>query len=218
MAALLAGIIAGIALSAVQVPFVTPLILEAERYEAAAMQGHAHEDAHEHAGAETKVFSERTFLTLGANLLTAIAFALLLNAGLGLAGKGGWRAGLFWGLGGFAAFYLGPSIGLPPELPGRVAADLFARQLWWFGAAAATGAGLFLCVRFRKSLWALLGVLLILLPHAIGAPDAGAPGTAPESLARTFVAATLFANFLFWVTLGIASGILQARLVQGARC
>ncbi|MCE2509573.1 MAG: CbtA family protein [Alphaproteobacteria bacterium] len=210
--ALLAGIIGGSVLSAVQLPFVTPLILEAERYEETGTQNHAHEEG------EASAPSQRTFLTLAANFLTAIAFALLLNAGLGLAGESGWRAGLLWGLGGFTAFSLAPSVGLPPELPGTPAGDLFERQVWWFGTAAATGAALFLFGRFRKPLWVLLGVVLVALPHAIGAPDARGPGTAPDSLARTFVAMTLFANLLFWVTLGVASGVLQARFVRGGKC
>ena len=50
-------------------------------------------------------------LTVIANLLAGVAFALLLNAALVLAKDKGWRAGAFWGLGGYVAFALAPSIG-----------------------------------------------------------------------------------------------------------
>ena len=48
-----------------------------------------------------------------ATLLTAIGFALLLAAALALTGGAGWHRGMLWGLGGYAAFVLAPSIGLP---------------------------------------------------------------------------------------------------------
>ena len=86
-----------------------------------------------------------------ANLVTAIGFALLLVAASEFAGGiAGWRQGLLWGLAGFAVFTLAPGLGLPPELPAMPAAELGARQVWWFGTVAATAAGLAL-IAFRRS-------------------------------------------------------------------
>jgi len=205
MAAMLAGLIAGALVSALQFQFVQPLILEAETFEHAA---HAH-DGEGEVGA-----GPRTMLTVIANLLVGIAFALLLNAALVLAKDAGWRAGLFWGLGGYAAFALAPSIGLPPELPGAVVANLFARQLWWIGTAAATMVGLVLILRVRKPAFAFAGVLLLGFPHLIGAPASHEPGVAPEALLDAFTRATLLTNLAFWVVLGLSSGLLQARLAR----
>ena len=57
--------------------------------------------------------AERTFCTVAANVVTGIGFALLLVAVSEIAGGiGGWREGLLWGFGGFAAFTLAPGLGL----------------------------------------------------------------------------------------------------------
>ena len=206
LVAMLAGLLAGVLVTALQFRFVQPLILEAETYE------HA---AHDHGGKSEASASPRTALTLIANLLAGVAFALLLNAALVLAKEVGWRAGLFWGLGGYVAFALAPSIGISPELPGAVVENLFARQLWWIGTAVATAAGLVLILWVRKFAFAFAGVLLLGLPHLIGAPASHEPSPSPDALKEAFTVATLLTNFAFWVVLGMASGFLQARLVRG---
>ena len=209
-AAILAGLIAGTLVSVLQFQFVQPLILEAETHEHAA---HDH-GAHDPNGEGEASASPRMMLTVIANLLAGVAFALLLNAALVLAKDKGWRAGAFWGLGGHVAFALAPSIGLPPELPGAVVTNLFARQLWWIGTAVATMAGLVLILRIRKLAFAFAGILLLGLPHMIGAPVSHGPGVAPEALIGAFTLASLLTNLAFWVVLGLSSGLLQARLVR----
>ena len=79
--------------------------------------------------------------------------------------------GVLWGLAGFVAFQLAPAFGLPPELPGMPAADLVARQIWWWATALATGAGL-LRASPDSATGPAIGVaaVLMLLPHIIGAP------------------------------------------------
>lgn len=200
LAALCAGVAAGIVLTAVQAIKVLPLIAAAESFENG---GHgAHNDGHGHAGGEG---ARRLVLTALVNVLAGCAFALLLTAGLSLAPPADWRLGFAWGVAGFAAFSLAPAAGLPPQLPGSFSAALEARQLWWAGCAAATAGGLASIV-FAPAPWGrVAGAVLILLPHAAGAPRPGsdiAGGALPAELAASFVGASLAANFVFWLTVG----------------
>jgi cobalt transporter subunit CbtA len=124
---------------------------------------------------------------------------------------------LLWGIAGFAAFALAPAFGLPPELPGSVAADLFPRQAWWIGTAVATAAAIGLML-FASASWAIpVGVALLIAPHVIGAPHppAGA-GLVPAELAAAFAARSLGINAAFWALLGLATGALYARLGRTA--
>jgi predicted cobalt transporter CbtA len=53
--------------------------------------------------------------------------------------------------------------------------------------------------------WAarLPGVLLVLLPHLLGAPHPDVHGTtAPAALVDAFVQAAAFTNLVFWLALG----------------
>jgi cobalt transporter subunit CbtA len=209
-AAALAGLIAGVFVTALQYVQVVPLILAAETYETAAANDHAADEAAEAWAPEDGL--ERAAYTLATNILMAIGFALLLAAGFALTGQGGWRTGLYWGLAGYAAFMLAPAIGLPPEVPGAESAPLFARQLWWLGTVAATASGLGLIFLTRAWQWIVAGAALIVLPHLIGAPQPEHHGgLAPDSLAREFVVAVLVTGFLFWLALGALSGFFYKR-------
>lgn len=110
-------------------------------------------------------------------------------------------------------FRLAPAFGLPPELPGSVAADLVSRQIWWIGTAAATAVGLWLMV-FVRSVWAVpVAVAVIAAPHLIGAPHPGeGAGLVPPELAAIFAARSLGVNAVFWALLGLSTGALYARL------
>jgi cobalt transporter subunit CbtA len=212
-AALCAGLLSGIFATAAHQLGTVPIILEAEAYEKPAP--HMTLGAHQHASSwEPENGAERTAYTLVADILTGIGFALLLAAGLTL--RGGvvtWRDGLFWGLAGFAAFTLAPSLGLPPQLPGTEAAPLFQRQLWWSATAVATCGGLALLAFTRRSPWAFLAAVLIVLPHLYGAPQAADPmAAAPTPLAHRFVVAATVVNFLFWSILGASTGYFLGRL------
>lgn len=203
-AALCAGSLSGIFAAAAHQISTVPLILKAEIYE----KPTAHAMAW-----EPESGAERTAYTLLADVLTGIGFALLLVSGLTLrGGQVTWREGLFWGLAGFAAFTVAPSLGLPPQLPGTEAAPLLERQLWWLGTAVATGGGLALLAFTKRAHWAGLAAILLVLPHLYGAPDATGQATAPDSLARHFVVATTVVNFLFWAVLGASTGYFYGRL------
>ncbi|MEQ1770045.1 MAG: CbtA family protein [Devosia sp.] len=226
-AAVLAGLVAGLGMSALQQWRVTPLILQAEVYEnAAPEEGAAHQHdaatpAHEH-DAEAwapQDGAERISYTVLANVLASIGFALLLAAVSVLAGMEITAAsGVLWGLAGFAVFQLAPALGLPPELPGMPAADLFARQVWWWGTALATATAIFGFARFRSWPAVAIGIVLILLPHVIGAPQLVGEHTTgvPANLATEFAAATLFTGAAFWLAVGPLFGWLNERFARSA--
>ena len=217
LAAVVAGAVAGFALTGAQALRALPLIHQAEVYETAAHAALAAASAHEEAGWQPAEGPERFAFTLLANLLAGIGFALLLVAGYGFFGPVGWRSGVLWGLGGFAAFSLAPALGLPPELPGTESAALAARQLWWIATAGGTAAGFMLLAFAPRWWWKAIGVALVALPHLVGAPHPDHPAAAaPAELAERFVTASIFANLVFWLVLGPVSAALFARLVQPA--
>lgn len=74
--------------------------------------------------------------------------------------------------------------------------------------------GLALIFLGKRPLYALAGILLLVLPHLIGAPQPEAHGgSAPAALAQSFVATAIVTSFLFWVPK------IDSRLsVQQARC
>jgi predicted cobalt transporter CbtA len=64
----------------------------------------------------------------------------------------------------------------------------------------------------RAPLW-IAGVLLIAVPHIVGAPQPAAfVSEAPAELAGQFVAASLVVTAVFWAVLGLASGAAYERL------
>lgn len=212
-AALYAGLLSGLFATVAHQVGTVPVILAAEAYETPSV--HTSGGAHQHPTAwEPENGAERTAYTLLADLLTGIGFALLLAAGLAL--RGGtvtWRQGLFWGLAGFVAFTVAPSLGLPPQLPGTEAAPLLQRQLWWLATAISTAGALALLAFTERARWAILAACMIVLPHLLGAPLPPEHVTAaPEALAHRFVVAATIVNFLFWTILGASTGYFYGRL------
>ncbi|TCR00120.1 CbtA family protein [Neorhizobium sp. JUb45] len=237
------GIITGIAITLMQMVGTEPLILKAETYEnaapavaeAAAPAEHAHAPgvaAHDHAATTDEAAGhdhgdgwapadgfERTAYTLGANVLTAIGYSLVLTALLSMTNlQHNWRTGLFFGVAGFASVMLAPMVGLPPELPGSPAAELAARQTWWIATALATAAGIGLLLLRREPWAAVLAIVLIAAPHVIGAPlpPAGEEPLAPLELERRFIIVATVTSFVFWALLGALSGIFLKRLSPSA--
>ena len=217
-AGIVAGVLAGLVLSAMHWLRLDPLIAAAETYETAA----ALHDPATHVHEWEPEGWQRGALTLLANLVIAVGFGLLLAGLFGVreaisgerpdAGQG-----LLWGLGGFAAFALAPAAGLPPVPPGMPGADILARQAWWLATAIATAGGLALLVFPCGLAWRGAGAALIVAPHIVGAP-APPPGSdaVPAALAAQFVAASLVAAALFWLTLGGVGGWLYARFARDA--
>jgi cobalt transporter subunit CbtA len=226
---LLAGLLAGLIVAALQHVTTTPLILKAETYESAMMAptpSHAafdggariilaHGGADHAAGAEHDEWkpqdgAQRMLFTSAATIGTAIGFAALLLAGMLAAGDTiDQRRALIWGACGFLAFGLAPGMGLAPELPGAASAALHARQLWWISTAIATAAGLFLFLRYEAPWLKLLAVVVILLPHIVGAPHAPTPESkVPAELAAHFTSLSLGIQAALWLVTAFAVGTL----------
>ena len=211
LAAILAGIAAGLIMGAIQHVRLTPLILQAETYEQAEPMDHA---------AESWAPAEgwpRTLSTTVTAAMTGAAFAALLAGVSLLAGIPITRRnGAVWGLLGFLAVTLAPAAGLPPELPGMPAGDLAIRQIWWIGTIAATGAGLYL-IATRSQIWAIAAAaVLIALPHVIGAPIAASHESAvPAGLAAAFAANAIAAGAVFWTLIGLFLGIAIDKFAKG---
>lgn len=222
--ALLAGVAAGAVNWGLQMLGTTPLILAAEVHEtsepaqpAAEATTQMHEDGSQHVhDAEAWAPAdgwERNLHTLGANVVTGVGYAFLLTAAIVFFGKGAdWRRGILWGLAGFASFSLAQSFGLPPELPGTEAAPLLERQVWWIGTAIATAGGLYAAARLRNVAGYAIAVVLIALPHVIGAPQPETPGgLAPEELEHKFILVAIASSLVFWLVLGVLTGAFFKR-------
>lgn len=218
------GLLAALLLTLLQSFWVAPLILQAETWEKPAvvvvhehgegsMTGHVHDaEAWEPENGWQRVLS-----TTGGNLVVAVGFALMLAALYTLRAPASAREGILWGLAGYAVFVVAPTLGLPPELPGTVAADLTQRQIWWVGTAASTAAGLALTVFARHWLLKALGALILVVPHLVGAPQPAVHSAlAPEALQTQFKLASLLTNAAFWVALGWISAWLFRRSESSA--
>jgi cobalt transporter subunit CbtA len=204
----LAGVLSGLLLTVIQQIEIVPLIRKAEvREEAAAT---ASKSSHTHATINRareawapSTARERLLATGVSNVVVATGFALLLSATISLRGATGWRMGLAYGAAGYIVFFVAPSLGLPPELPGAVSAPLRERELWWIATVIASAAGLGLIAFCRKPPLRILGLALLVAPHAIGAPQPPVhAGIHSAESAKEFIRATYLANAAFWMALG----------------
>lgn len=200
LAAVMAGLLAGLFISAVQEFTTTPIILHAEEYEK------------DGAGSPGNLLERAAYTAIG-NIVLAIGFALILMACFAVrGGEIDGRRGVIWGLAGYAVFSLAPALGLPPDAPGGMAAELAARQEWWFMAAGATALGLALMAFGRGIPWIILGIVILAAPHFIGAPQPEASGgNLPPDIAAHFAAASLVTSAMFWAVLGWLSGTFHRR-------
>jgi cobalt transporter subunit CbtA len=198
------------------------LILAAEVYEnqAPAAEEHIHDTAvaphsHDEAWAPQDGVERITYTVL-ANVLASLGFTLVLAAVSVLAGLPiTARNGVVWGLGGFIVFHLAPAFGLPPELPGMPAADLVARQIWWWGTVLATAAALLGMAKLQNATAIGIGALLIIAPHILGAPATPhEPSAVTAHLATTFAASTLATSAVFWLAVGPLLGWLNERFAR----
>lgn len=220
-AALAAGFLAAVVATGLELALTSPLIAEAERYETPApshsvqslpiVLAHA---GHDHAAPDASPewqpaagFQRMAFTGL-ATLVGAVGWALILGAVLIACGREPTlQTGLAFALAGFASVALAPSLGLPPELPGQEAAPILARQAWWVMTAVATAMGLYL-IGIRRSLIAILGgLVLIVTPHVVGAPQPPQGNSElPAALAAQFAARSLAVGAVFWAMIGLGLG------------
>lgn len=240
LCALLVGLLTGLFDSAVQRWQVVPLILAAEVFEVAA-EPEAH--AHAHAGGAAHSHGpeawapqdglERSAYTVLANVLNGIGSTLLLlplmarwhrhhrGQALALHSRYGAsvRHGLLWGAAAWVCLFALPALGLPSELQGMQAAPLPGRQLWWLLTVACGAGGLAMLCLVRAK-WRVLGLGLLVLPFAVGAPrheGSAFMGLGTEAaahmqlLATRFAVATTVASALQWLLLGTLCALAVAR-------
>jgi cobalt transporter subunit CbtA len=221
--ALFAGLIAGLFAAGLQQVFLVPLISEAELYETGTIihfggaeeAAHGADATHEHVAAEEGDLS-RTLLTMLMTVLTTCGFGLMLVAGFALAERMhltriNLRTGLLFGLAGFTATQLMPSMGLSPELPGAAAAELAQRQVWWIFTVGGTLAGIAL-LAWGNTAARIAGVVMIAAPHIYGAPHPlELTGVVPPELSALFTARVIAVGALGWAALGALAGHFWSR-------
>jgi len=222
-AAILAGFVAGLAMTTIQSLKTTPLILKAEVFEGANVHEHApgentvehkqQEAANATAEVESQTWTptdgfERTAYSFLSGIIVAIGFALILISASLLTNISITPAnGAFWGFVAFAIFTLIPASGLPPELPAMDAAPLPFRQTWWWAAVAAGAAGVALIALRGGVLFSIIGIAIIIAPHIIGAPQPESHDTAiPAYLVQSYVANSILSMAVTWVVVGVALG------------
>lgn len=205
--ALFAGAAAGLIAALLQLLFLQPVLLHAELYESGKLV---------HFGGQLNSASPalplfdpmRDLLSIGFTMAIYVGYAFISVALISLADEEhiSPRKGVIWGLAGFIALHLAPAFSLPPEVPGVASADVEPRQIWWFATAIAAVIGLWMIAFSNSVLMVVVGILLLLVPHIIGAPQPEHfVGPVPAEIAALFSARALGIGLAAWVTLGVLS-------------
>lgn len=213
--ALLAGFCAGLIAAVLHLLFLQPVLLHTELYEAGDLVHFG--DLTASANPELPGFDMmRNGLSVLFWALLQVGYALVLIACMALAEERGAtinaHTGLIWGIAGFIAFQFAPAFSLPPETPGAAYTDTGDRQVWWWATALATAAALGL-IAFGKSwiMWTA-AVVLLLVPHLVGAPHPEEfAGSVPPELASLYAARALGVGFAAWAVVGLFSGYFWSR-------
>ncbi|EKE45375.1 putative cobalt transporter subunit CbtA [Oceaniovalibus guishaninsula JLT2003] len=219
--ALFAGVAAGLIAALLQLWFVQPVLLHAELYETGALVHFGSAStvpAHQDVGGIDPL---RDGLSVLFAMLVYSGYALILVPLMALAQDRGARIdarnGLIWGLCGFVAVHLAPGFTLAPEVPGVAAADVGARQIWWFATVLAAAAALWLIAFGRNwGTWAA-AIVLLLAPHVIGAPEPDVlTGPVPTEIGALFAARAFGVGMAAWVMLGGFAGYFWSREMRAA--
>lgn len=220
----LTSLVASLGFSLYQWYWVNPLIFSAELYELAEPAGsNALESLpHQEESWVPGDGIERGLYTLLANFLMSLAYSLMLASAMVFRGSSSALKGMIWGMAAYASLFVAPSLGLAPEIPGMEAVDLNQRQNWWFLSVSLTAIGLAV-LAFSPRYYKGAGVILILLPHLIGAPAPEIHGfnhPDPEVVAvltelwHQFVLQTSIANALLWFIIGGSTGFLCHKFID----
>lgn len=210
------AIVAGLIFSAYQALFITPLILGSEVYEVIDSASHGVDAWAPEDGIERHSWSFAT------NFLLCFAYALILMSLMTVKPAVNLLKGMFWGGAAYLTVFAAPALGLPPEIPGMEAAYLEGRQTWWGFTVFVTAIGLWL-IAFQAPINKLVGVLILLIPHLMGAPQPEIHGfantdpvaiTALTQLWHDFILQTSIANALLWLTIGSLSGYLVEKYIN----
>lgn len=239
--AVVVGIIAGSLYGFFQQFQINPIIYAAEAYEVsevaeAPADTHADttQDGHSHDHGSGTGWSpddgfERITSTLVANILAAITFSLFMISVMSfhnLKSKKphlSWKTGIVWGIGLMLSIFVAPSLlGLHPEIPGTVSESIGQRQVWWISSTVATALGLLL-LYYGAAAFKIAGVVLLALPHVLGAPNpkthsfANTDPVAVEALSQLtgqFVTMTTIGMGIFCLLIGALCGFASTRFVR----
>jgi len=229
--AFLSAIISGLLLGLLQSFSTTAIIHAAEQYEVVE-QGHTHGDVNSH-DEEVEEWApgegaERVGYTYLADILIAFGHSLLLTSimiFMMLKFKKpeiSWRSGFIIGIGGYLSFYVATVMGLPPEVPGTLAADLQLRQIWWSLTVIATIIGL-VTLYLAPNKFKFAGILFLIMPHIIGAPqpeiatflnENASAISALSQLEHQFLLSSAWVNLAYWLALGVFSGLFANRILE----
>tara|TARA_R110002074_G_scaffold10912_1_gene40809 strand:+ start:2609 stop:3295 length:687 start_codon:yes stop_codon:yes gene_type:complete len=216
---LFAGAAAGLIAGILQLIFVQPVLLHAELYESGQLVHFGAEAVSAHP--DLPGFDVvRDVMSVVFTMLTYTGYTLILVALMSIAEERGaqidGRTGILWGIAGFVTVHFAPGLTLAPEVPGAAAADVGARQVWWWSTVVAAGIAMWLLAFGRN--WTMWGVAVILLaaPHLIGAPEPDIfTGPVPTELGALFAARAFGVGLVAWVLVGSFAGYFWQR--EGAR-
>lgn len=229
--AFVVGIIAGSLYGFFQQLKINPIIYAAEVYEVNQAQDYAQSHAlgDDSAASPPAARTARILSTLGTNILIGMGLSMLLICAMSLHNlksnkpNVNWKTGILWGLGLMGAMFVAPSLlGLQPEIPGTLAQPLQHRQIEWIFATATTAAGL-LIIYYCQRLIKLAGIVMLALPHFIGASTPAIHGyanndptavAALNQLSHQFVLMSTIGMLIFCVLLGALSGFISTRFVR----
>lgn len=220
----LTALVASLGFSLYQWYLVNPIIFAAELFELAEPIDLT---ATEHGLEQTESWApddgiERSLYTLLANFLMSLAYSLLLGCAMVFRGPSSTLKGLTWGMAAYLSVFIAPGLGLAPEIPGMEAADLSQRQNWWLLTVSLTSIGLAV-LAFSPRYYKGAGLILMLLPHLIGAPAPEIHGFShsdPEAVAmliglwHQFILQTSIANALLWFIIGCSTGFLCHKFID----
>ncbi|EPJ46465.1 MAG: hypothetical protein OFPII_20380 [Osedax symbiont Rs1] len=234
LSALMVGIISGLSYGLFQQLQINPIIYAAEAYEMAeptvdhhgeavvdphhpaVTTGHAHGEAWSPEDGMPRIIS-----TLAANITIAFALALIMISLMALHNQKSAKPklnavrGVAWGMVAMFCIFIAPALlGLHPEVPGTNAAELEDRQIWWLFCAISSAIGIAI-LYYAANNFKLAGILLIALPHLIGAPLASEPGFANSDpvaiqrlleLSSEFYLMTAIGMLILFMMMGALSG------------
>ncbi|MGI9464903.1 MAG: CbtA family protein, partial [Aestuariivirgaceae bacterium] len=84
--------------------------------------------------------------------------------------------------------------------------------IWWWATVGATAAGIGILFTMKSLAMKTLAIVLIALPHNIGAPQHGDHASnVPAALATTFAANSIATAAVFWIVLGVMLGYMLSR-------
>lgn len=216
-AGLVGGIVGGVVVGGIESVTTVPMIVHAEEFEgggvaSAAQLFLAHAPGEHAQGGEEG--GMRLILTFIATIAVAVGYAWMLLAVMYAKGSEiTMNSVIPFAIAGFFATGLAPALGLAPELPGAAAADLEARQIWWAFTALATAIGIGAIYVGRSLPWVVGGVVLIVLPHVVGAPQPdGMTSDVPAELAAHFASTSLVIHALIWIVPAAIAGYVMSRM------